>query len=196
MPAIAAPSSTHYLTDEAECVRRLATGDVEAFERIFRAYYNPLRGYAARIVGGQAIADELAQDVLVAIWEGRARLNVTGNLSGYLFRAARNRAMNALRHEHVVSRTAAVASRSDLTPGHGEGPMHPEALAERSELIAALGAAIDRLPKRMREAYLLRWANHLSRGEAARAMGISVKGFEVQLTRAVKALKAALADYL
>jgi RNA polymerase sigma factor (sigma-70 family) len=101
-----------------------------------------------------------------------------------------------LRHERVVSREESVALRTETTPGLGEWAHGTHALAERRDLLAALKQAVDRLPPRVRQAYLLRWVHGLSRQEMARTMGISIKGAEIQLTRAIKALKAALADYL
>jgi RNA polymerase sigma-70 factor (ECF subfamily) len=190
------PERPQYLEDESGCVARIKQGDAAAFELIFRAYYHPLRGFLVRIVERQAIADELAQDVLVALWEGRARLNIAGDLRSYLFRAAHNRAVSHLRHERVVSQGEGVALRNEITPGLGEWAHGTNVLAERRDLVAALRRAVDRLPPRVREAYLLRWVHGLSRQEMARTMGISVKGAEIQLTRAIKALKAALADYL
>ncbi len=182
--------------EEARWVAGLRAGDATAFESIFRAYYRPLCGFIAASLSSTDAADELAQDVLVALWEGRGRLEFgAGDLGRYLFRAARNRTLNYLRHGNIVARGAALALRSDVAPGMGQVPSGPDAVVEQRELVAALERAVTRLPGRCREAYTLRWVHHLNYAEIARIMGISVKGVEIQLTRALRTLREALADF-
>jgi RNA polymerase sigma-70 factor (ECF subfamily) len=82
---------------DAALVRRVRRGDTTAFESLFRAYATPLRAFACRVVHEHDVARELVQDVFLSIWIKRRTWVVQGSVSTYLFRAIRNRALNAVR---------------------------------------------------------------------------------------------------
>ncbi|HJU73447.1 MAG TPA: sigma-70 family RNA polymerase sigma factor, partial [Gemmatimonadaceae bacterium] len=64
-----------------------------------------------------------------------------------------------------------------------------------SELAAAVRAAVDRLPPRCREVFMLSRDSGLTYGEIAKALGISIKTVETQMGRALKALRESLKIY-
>ncbi|RMH22926.1 MAG: sigma-70 family RNA polymerase sigma factor, partial [Gemmatimonadetes bacterium] len=127
---------------------------------------------------------------------------------GYLLRAARNRALNAVRadrardrHEDAAGVELPAAGRAASPAGAAAGGrVEGDAAERRLEAVdgrrraARIWQAVEALPARCREAMVLRWRHHLSHREIAEAMGISVKGVERQLTRGLAALRAELAD--
>ena len=82
-----------------------AADDLTAFEALFRQYHAPLCEVVDCYVRSQAIAEEIVQDLFFAVWVRRATLEAT-SLQGYLFRAARNRALHHVRRglDHPVRR--------------------------------------------------------------------------------------------
>ena len=108
------------MTDR-ELLDRLHQGDRDAFDAVFRAHYATLVGVAERIVGERAVAEELAQDVMLELWRRHETLHVDESLRAYLVRAARNRALNHLRHERMVVRTAPRAAGETVTQPDAPG---------------------------------------------------------------------------
>lgn len=186
------PSETaQRLPSDAELARRMRLGDEKALEAIFRTHYAGLVGFVRRYVKGTEIAEELVQDLFLKIWSRRGSLGEIDSVKTYLYRAARNTALNHLRrrkleHEWVEKEQAVVSE----DPGH-EGD---ESLSE-SELATAVRAAVDKLPPRCREVFLLSRDGGLTYGEIATSLGISIKTVETQMGRALKALRASLASY-
>src|SRR5574341_553870 len=86
------------------------------FDAIFRAHYADLVGFAQRILGERASAEDVAQEVLLELWRGRDHLVVATSMRAYLFRATRNRALNQIRHQAVALRLEPHAAPRDPAP--------------------------------------------------------------------------------
>ena len=138
-------------------------------------------------------AEEIVHDVFAQLWEQRAAWTVHDTVRRYLFGAVRNRAINEVRHRAVIGRWA---KRADSRPevsgvGAGPGPVHDQ--AHEHQLERAVFQALNRLPARRRQAFLLRWRHEMTYPQIAAAMGISTKGVEGLLARALKAIRAEIA---
>lgn len=170
---------------------RIRAGDSEAFSTLFQSTYPNLCALAARRVGSPEIAEELVQDVFLRIWERRQTLDPEQSVTRYLYRAARNAAMNHLKHRRVSERFQAQAS-----PGVGSSRVTPEDHLGYAELLEAAQEAIEELPDRCREIFLLSRQSHLKYSEIAQLLGLSVKTVETQMGRALKALRTRLLPWL
>ena len=175
------------------CVQRVRAGDLEAFESLFRAMHAPLLAFGARYVGDTARAEELVQDVFLALWERRAEWVVTGSVPSYLFAAVRSRALNVRRRDAVEQRWADDEAHDSVRALHPP-PQRADTALEAREARARVDAAMAVLPPRLAQVMVMRWHGGLSYAEIARILGISVKGVENQLGRGLKALRAALDD--
>jgi RNA polymerase sigma-70 factor (ECF subfamily) len=169
---------------------RLRAGDEAAFDAIFRGRYAVLVGVAERMLRDRAVAEELAQEVLLALWRRRDSVAPDEALGPYLVRAVRNRALNHLRHLHIERRDAVHAAGPTEAEARGAGPVVAE------ELARALERAVGELPPRCREVFTLSRAGGLSYAEIAERLGISVKTVEAQMGRALRALRVELAPWL
>ena len=177
------------MTDR-ELLDRLRQGDRDAFDGIFRAHYPSVVAVAERISGERAVAEEVGQDVMLELWRRRESLSVDESLRAYLVRAARNRALNHLRHERMKVRTAPHAAGETATQ-----PDAPARLAEE-EIDAAVRRAVAELPERCREVFELSRGQGLRNVEIAGVMGISVKTVEAQMGKALRMLRERLAPWL
>lgn len=178
-------------SDERELVARIRSGDASAFEAVFHAYYRRLCNFMTGYVRSAAVAEEEIQDLLYWVWERRAQLDVRSDLSTYLYVAARNRAMNWLKHARVEARwQAAAAAQADVT---SVSPRSADADVRDREIARALERAIAKLPERRRLAFTLAWQHGMSSATIATVMGISVKGVEVARARALEDLRKELA---
>ncbi|HWZ58750.1 MAG TPA: sigma-70 family RNA polymerase sigma factor [Gemmatimonadaceae bacterium] len=170
----------------------MGAGDERVFEDVVRAYGPGLCAFAERFVGA-ALAEELVQDVFCAIWVRREQLIVRDTVRSYLYCAVRNRAYNVKRSARVTAHwvereqlAAASARETDVASPLEHG-------VDRGTLAAAIEREIANLPSRCREAFVLVRQHGLTYAEAAQVMGISIKTVDVQLGRAMRALRAGLA---
>lgn len=177
-------------------LERLRAGDTVAFDEMVLAYYEALLRLAVNYLGSRESGEEVVQDVLLNVWRQRAELVAPAGLRMYLFAATRNRAFSRLRHRRVEERlhdqAHIDASTLPFTPRRVETDEH----VRTAELEAAIRAAIDQLPPRCREAFVLSRQHHLTHDEIAGVMGTSIKTVQEQIGRALKSLRRALDDWL
>lgn len=150
-----------------------------------------LVGFVARYVRSQAVGEEIVQDLFLKLWIGREGLPSVDSPKAYLYRAARNAALNHMRREGLERGWAERSGRDEpafVAPA-------PD-VADEEALAAAVRAAIDALPTRCRLIFTMSRDDRLTYAEIAGALGLSVKTVETQMGRALKALRAALASHL
>jgi RNA polymerase sigma-70 factor (ECF subfamily) len=172
---------------------RIRAGDRGAYEELFRTFYAPLVSYATRILFAPDLAEEVVQEVFLAIWKNHATLPAE-NLSAYLYGAVRRSSTSHLRHAQVEKRW-----RERVALGENILPIGATAAADErtrfNELIAAVRVAVEELQPRMRQAFLLRRQHGLSYNEIAQVMGITPKTVEVHIGAALRVLRGRLARF-
>lgn len=70
--------------------------NLESVEQLFRQYYKVLRVYAFRFVNDWDVAEDIVQDVFVALWNKRTDIEFDGAVKAYLFKAVYNKSLNFL----------------------------------------------------------------------------------------------------
>jgi RNA polymerase sigma-70 factor, ECF subfamily len=186
-----APSSDTFQR-EREWVARIREGDEQAFEAMFRTYNSALVSFAGALLRSRDSGCDVVQDVFLRIWNHRHGWAVPGALRTYLFRAVRNRAVDELRHGRMETR---LADRRRETAAELVSSAHaasPEERVDARDFAAAVARILDALPERCREAFVLSRHHQLTNAEVADVMGISVKTVEMQMTRALSALRLGL----
>lgn len=176
---------------DAPVVERLRNDDVEAFQEIFVTYYPVLHRFVYRWLGDESAADDIAQGVMVDLWERRHTLVLHASLKSYLFAAARYRVRDLFAHDAVIARHA---REFQLDPGNAITPA-PDASVLADELIRAAEHRIAAMPPRMRAIYRLSRDAGLSYAEIAGELGISINTVYVQMGRALAALRDILGDW-
>jgi RNA polymerase sigma-70 factor (ECF subfamily) len=166
-------------------------GDQDAFRAIFERYYVSLCAFAYGYVRSADRAEDVVQDVFAAVWRRHAVWEIQGTVQAYLFGAVRNRALRYAEKAALATQRHIPLSSAAKLP-HEDSP---ERRVDAGETIAAVRDAVAELPERSRVLVTLRWQHEMTYGEIAHAMGISVKGVENGLQRAVKRLRKRL-DWL
>jgi RNA polymerase sigma-70 factor (ECF subfamily) len=138
----------------------------------------------------RAVAEEIAQDVLLELWRRRESLEVEVSLRAYLFQATRNRSLNHLRHERVAREGESYAARDTAVEATSVSRLVEE------EIEQAVREAVSGLPDRCREVFELSRVQGLRYAEIAGVMGISVKTVEAQMGKALRVLRERLAPWL
>lgn len=166
-------------------------GDQSAFESLFREHYAALCGFARKLVVDPAVSEELVQDLFVQLWEKKATLSPEISLRSYLFTATRNSCLNHLKHVAVRSRHEDHVRQQP--PGLAADPSEAVQLAE---LQSRLGLAIDALPDRCGEIFKMSRFEGLKYDEIAERLQLSPRTVEVQIGKALRLLRDALAEWL
>ena len=168
-------------------VDRIRAGDGDAFEALYRTYWQRLYAFAFRYVRSKEDAEEVVQDVFFRIWRGRAEWVPAGAVRDYVYCAVRNAARDRLERAAVARRWAG--------GGHvGQGATAAAAAAiqselEAAELVALVQRALDELPPKRSAVCKLRLIDELSYAQIADRLGIREKTVETQLARGLKFLR-------
>lgn len=170
--------------DEAELLDRSRRGDLEAFNRIVRAYQNRVYNLCLRMLGSAPAAEDAAQEAFISAYRGVSRLRGT-NLQSWLFRIAANACIDELRRRRRQPQLSLDApGRDDERPiDVPDASAGPETLALQGELSAALQAELGRLPPDQRLAVVLCDIEGLSYESVAETMGTSVGTVKSRISR-------------
>ena len=176
---------------DAALLARLRSGDERALEAVFRMHYPGMCSVVRRIVFAPDVAEELVQDVFFKLWSKREQLAEIDALKTYLYRAARNTALNHLRRQKLEH----AFEERELVKGEPITQDNQSDSAATSEVERAVRVAIGRLPERCREIFLMSRDGGLTYGQIATELGISIKTVETQMGRALKSLRISLAEF-
>jgi len=127
--------------EELALLARLKKRDESALRLMVEAYGPAVFGLALRRLNDRMLADEVAQDVFVALWERPERFEAErGNLRSYLFRITRNKAVDAIRREQS-SRDKRNRLQENLVveaSGRDSNAPDPAATVDRREVLVSL----------------------------------------------------------
>jgi len=171
---------------------RIRGGDEAAFDTIFRDNYAHLVRMAESVVRERALAEEIAQDVMLELWRRRESIEVEQSFRAYLLRSTRNRALNHVRHQRIVQREATIAAA--VAESARAQSAEDEMLG--SELERAVHQAIASLPEKAREVFQLSRDRGLKYSEIAVVLDISVKTVEKRMGQALAELRDRLAQWI
>jgi RNA polymerase sigma-70 factor (ECF subfamily) len=175
---------------ERQLQERIRAGDEAAFDSVFRTHYAHLVRMAESVVRDRALAEEVAQEVMLELWRRRETLELEQTFRAYLLRSTRNRALNHIRHQRIVAREMEAAA---LDPRHSPSA---EDVTLGLELERAVRDAIDGLPDNCREVFQMSRDQGLRYAEIASALEISVKTVEKRMGKALSELRERLAPWL
>jgi RNA polymerase sigma-70 factor (ECF subfamily) len=178
-------------------LHRFKNGDELAFEKIFKANHSLIVGFCNQFIAEQDKAKSLAQEVFLNLWLNREKIKTINGIKSFLYTFAKSSCLNYLRHRKVVSKY------KDLHLQDMEEGLNREVLEsfdfnslEFSELEGMIQQAIDNLPEKCRQVFIMSRFDGKMNKEISEELNISVKAVEANITRALKALKSKLSDYL
>lgn len=172
-------------------MERLHAGEPSALDDLIQRYWHALVAYAARMLDDADAAEDVVQDALLSVWSERDRWTPSDRLRGFLYQVTRNLALNELEKRKVRERWAETAKRQPRR----KVPT-PHDLTEQAELQAFLDAAVEALPPRRREVFILARYHAHSYGEISKIMNISPQTVANQMSAALDDLRRALRPQL
>ncbi|MDR2919244.1 MAG: RNA polymerase sigma-70 factor [Tannerella sp.] len=171
------------ITDE-KLIIAIKHNDYVSYNNLFVRYYTRLCRYVYRLLPDKEETEDIVQELFMNLWNHRNKIEITVNVSGYLYKMARNLTLNHIRntkkhqelseyHEHIAAYTEEDQFESD-------------------EFRIALYDCIDRLPPRSREVLLLHRIEGLKQKEIAEKLSIAIKTIKNQIWSSLQSLKACL----
>lgn len=176
---------------DTELLSFLAADNKAAFEFMFNKFNAELYRFAFRYVKSKEVAEEIVQDVFVAIWQKRKEFQLTGSLSSYLYTSIKHRSLNYLKSQ--FARYSFEDVDNDV---HAANHSNTEEQYTTAELEQIINQAIDSLPEKCRIIFNLSRQEGLTYKEIAEQLAISSKTVEAQMGIALKKLRQSLLPYL
>lgn len=170
------------INDEIHILKLLRNGDEQAFKSLFDIYFVPLCRFMKLYLKNEAEAEEIALDIFMHIWTNRKDFQIKISIKSYLFQAARNRCLNALRDS---LQTCPIDKLSETLTDNSS----IDADMELKELNLLIEEAICSLPDKCKEVF--RWSRqeNLTNKEIAAKTQTSIKTVEAQITKALKYIR-------
>ena len=166
--------------DDKTLIQKIKKGDKQALKELMGIYYARLVCFANKLVNHREDAEEIVQDVFVALWNIRGKIDITHSASQYLHKAVKNRCINFIKSKYNQAKSKEEPVASDI-----EMP-YQEIGIEVEELHQTLRDAIASLPNRCRMAFNLSRHAGLSYQEIANQLGISKNTVENHMVTAIK----------
>ena len=154
-------------------------------ERLYREHADRIYGLCLRMSGDRVRATELAQDVFVRAWEQLDRLRPDSDAGAWLWRLATNTVLNAFRSDRRRQARVAPVAEPALFERASEGtPLPVRRLS--------LDAAMNRLPARAREVFVLHDVEGFAGPEIAELLGVAEGTVRAHLHKARTLMREAL----
>ena len=178
---------------------RFASGDVRAFEELYRRHELRVWRYLQRNLGNRAIADELMQDVWFSVARAARGYRPSARFTTWLLTLAHNRLVDAKRatrpHERSSTVTAGADGPSLIEQLAADHRTEPPERAQSQQHAAAVLAAIEQLPPEQRQAFLLHAEGELTLEEIARVTSTNFETAKSRLRYARSKLRQLLQEY-
>lgn len=171
---------------------------VNSFNEIYTSYYKKSFFFAKSYVHDDLAAEDIASESLIKLWE-KLKTEKIDYIEPLLLTILKNKALDYLKHEEV--KRTAFESMADWQQQELSIRISTLESCDPNEIFSDEVESIIRetlksLSDQTRQAFLLSRFENKSNKEIAEQMGISVKGVEYHISKALKALRITLKDYL
>ncbi len=151
------------------------------FDSFFRKMYLPLGMFALRILDDAQSAEDIVEDTFMKAWQLIEEGKEIADFKAYMYRMVRNACISHIRNRKEMVGLEFV-------------PEADEEAVDTSERDARIWKAIDELPEKCREVFLLSKLDGPTNEEIAERMGISIKSVKNQMTKAFSRLRETLSS--
>jgi len=181
-------------TPDPTLVTRVARGDSAALEALYDRYASRVLGMALKVIGDQALAEDILQETFWRVWQNAAAYQShLGPFTGWLFRIARNLSIDAYRRRNV--RPQAILSANGSDPILDETPDPDMDVAEQAQAILTnrqIRNALASLPDVQRQVIELAYFYGMTRQEIAEATGEALGTIHTRARLALQKLRGEL----
>lgn len=164
---------------------------MKEIDLVFQQYYRPLCLYALHYLHDLDEAEDVVQDCFVRLLEAEKRdanssvsslsMSNPQNLKSFLYASVRNACIDKLRRKNPIVQ--------DISPSDLSGVISDEQAVDSASREAELWTAIEQLPERCREIFLMSKRDGMTYREIAEELCLSEKTVEHQISKALKTLR-------
>ena len=172
------------LFNEKEMLLRMAEGDQHAFTQLYSFYQPRLLRFVLLFALSRHNAEDIVQDTLFKLWTRRETLIGIISLEKYLMRMARNKLLDYLKKQATEQKHLNRLSIEGTVPSNVSNDL----LFKEYNQIA--WNAINRLPEKQREIFLMRHRQDMTLDEIAAVLHSNRAAVQKNLTRAVNSIKS------
>ncbi len=181
-------------SDGIEFKNKLKQGDPDAFTRLFKQVYPRLLGYCRLFVPDEAKSKDLVQETFVQIWEKHASIDPYKSVESLLFVSLRNKCYAYFKQDQLAKSQVQIEDLSvnELQYLYQLDFNRQEELSLEEQLISSLNSAIDQLPPKRKEVFMMAKMQGMQQKAIAGQLNISIKAVEKHLNEAKKQLHKTL----
>ena len=167
----------------------VANGDRDAFRRLFDDWWDTVYSAALRLTKSPEMAEDLAQEVFIRVWDHRDKLPGVDNMGAFLYTITRNLVRDVFRKQVLHD-----SNQPFLSAYFDVAGATPVQLLEQKELSHKISRALEKLPEHLRKVFVLRFIEGHGHKEISEVLQITPVTSRVFLARAVQQLRADLSD--
>lgn len=188
MPAPTGPTAG--ALDDRALIALVTQGDASAFEAIYDRYSRPCFSLALRILGDRQFAQDVVQEVFLAVWRDAYRFDAArGGFSSYLLSMTHHKAVDAVRREENLRKRRTSADVLEWTESD-EAPVADEVWSRlRAERVRA---ALAELPEAQREALALAYFGGYTQREIAGFTGTPLGTIKTRMLAGMRKMRVVL----
>ena len=175
------------MENEKFYIEKLAAGSEEAFEWIFIHYQPKIIYFITGFIKNEEIAQDMAQDIFITIWNKRTSLLEIDSFSTYVYKMAKNALYNYFDHYFVENKYRCYIENKE------ESYEDEEEIIIADELRDIIRTAVEKMPDRRKEIFKMSRYQGLSNDEIAIRLNINKRTVENHLTNALSELRRILA---
>lgn len=177
------------IEDIMALVLKAQGGDKEAFGKIYKFYLKKIYRFAYYMIQNHELAEDITQNTFIKVWRALPlfSLRENGTFQAYLFKIARNLAIDYQRKKKEVS----LEVIADVIPSNE----NLEDIVSRKEEKNMVNKALSSLDKAEKQIVVLRYFEDMSYEEISKVVGKNEGAIRVQLHRILKKLKKEIKDY-
>ncbi len=180
--------------DDGELMLRYASGDMRAFEALYRRHRSPLYRYLARHTRDPEAANDIFQEVWSRVITSRSRYEPRAKFSTFLYRIAHNCFIDHCRRASARHDRANVSNEEVELENLLPAPIAdlPDTRAEHAQTLTRYRSALNALPSEQRDTFLLYEESGLTLQEIGTITGVSMETAKSRLRYALSKLRTAL----
>lgn len=164
--------------------RELSEISLETYQELFSKWYEPIRNFIYYKTSDIGLAEDLAQDTFVKLWENRQKIDEK-TVKSYLYTIANNLTINYLKRQQLNYKFIQSSVEKTETKD-------PSYLVEMKEYEEKLNNVFALLPDGCREVFMMNRIEDLKYREISEMLGISVKAVEKRMSKALQIIRSEL----
>jgi RNA polymerase sigma-70 factor (ECF subfamily) len=165
--------------------------DEASFEKLFKSHFKGLARFAQKYVKDFETAKEITQDAFINLWEKRNSIDLSKPVKSYLTTTIYNKSLNYLRDNKKFNKDILNFENLYSLSDHEQGDKLVAA-----EIDKKIKSAIELLPEKCREIFVMNRFQNLKYQQVADKLGISIKTVETQMSKALQHMREHLVDYI